>query len=163
MNQIYQSFLSNEFGTLQICGNQNSITAVKFVDTEVAVTAFENEITIQCKQELQEYFDGKRQVFSVPLQLQGTPFQNRVWETLTSINYGETITYLALAKRLGNVKSIRAAASANSKNPISIIVPCHRVIGSGGKLVGYAGGLWRKQKLLALEQETSGTYPAIFN
>lgn len=163
MNQLFNSYLYNELGTLQISGNQTSITAIKFTDNNTLADTLENEVTQQCKQELQEYFEGKRQIFSVPLQFYGTSFQNKVWETLMRINYGSTLSYLALAKRLGNVKSIRAAASANSKNPIAIIVPCHRVIGSGGKLVGYAGGLWRKQKLLELEQQISGSYRTIFS
>ena len=99
-----------------------------------------------------EYFDKRRRQFSIPLLLIGTEFQKLVWHHLLQIQYGETKTYLELAKQLNNEKAIRAVAAANGANAISIIVPCHRIIGSNGKLVGYAGGLKTKRKLLLLEQ-----------
>jgi len=103
-----------------------------------------------CRQ-LDEYFSGRRRVFDLPLDLQGTEFQKRVWQELAMIPFGKTIPYKELAIRLGDVKRIRAAAAANGANPVSIIIPCHRVIGSDGSLTGYAGGLWRKQWLLDFE------------
>ncbi len=101
--------------------------------------------------QLREYFKGKRKTFDLPLEIIGTDFQKRVWKELLLIPYGETISYKELALKLGNLKTIRAAARANGANPLPIIIPCHRVIGSDGKLVGYGGGLEVKEKLLQLE------------
>jgi len=101
--------------------------------------------------QLKEYFDGKRREFSLLLDMIGTDFQKRVWNELLKISYGETISYKQLALNLGDIKSIRAAATANGANPLPIVIPCHRVIGSDGNLVGYGGGLDVKQKLLELE------------
>ena len=98
-------------------------------------------------QQLQEYFDGKRTDFDLPLQQEGSAFQQSVWAVLNDISYGKTVSYLQLSKRIGNAKAIRAVGITNGKNAISIIVPCHRVIGSNGSLTGYGGGLWRKQWL----------------
>ena len=106
--------------------------------------------------QLRTYFSGKLQTFGVPLVLLGTDFQVRVWQTLQSIPYGETISYLELAKRIGNAKAVRAVGLANGANPIPIIVPCHRVIGSNGSLTGFGGGLENKAKLLALESKQLG-------
>jgi len=100
---------------------------------------------------LREYFEGRRRSFEVPLDLRGTPFQLRVWELLQRIPFGETRTYLDLALALGDPKAVRAVGAANGQNPVPIIVPCHRVIGQDGQLVGYGGGLWRKEWLLAHE------------
>lgn len=101
--------------------------------------------------QLREYFEHKRKVFDLPMEIIGTDFQKRVWKELLKIPYGETISYKELAIKLGNLKTIRAAARANGANPLPIIIPCHRVIGSNGKLVGYGGGLDVKEKLLELE------------
>ena len=101
--------------------------------------------------QLQEYFEGKRQNFTLELNPQGTDFQKRVWQALLEIPYGKTVSYLELSKTLGDVKAIRAVAAANGKNPLWIVVPCHRVIGSDGSLTGYAGGLHRKKWLLEHE------------
>jgi methylated-DNA-[protein]-cysteine S-methyltransferase len=105
----------------------------------------------QAGSEMQEYFEGKRTVFTLPLAAEGTDFQRRVWELLRGIPYGETRTYAQLADAIGNRAAIRAVGLANGRNPISIVVPCHRVIGSDGGLTGYAGGLERKSFLLELE------------
>ncbi len=101
--------------------------------------------------QLKEYFAGTRKEFDVPLDLEGTDFQKRVWEELRKIPYGKTISYKSLSEKLGDVKAIRAVGKANGQNPIAIIIPCHRVIGANGSLVGYAGGLAIKEKLLHLE------------
>jgi methylated-DNA-[protein]-cysteine S-methyltransferase len=101
--------------------------------------------------QLNEYFDGLRKTFTFTLNPKGTDFQQKVWQALLEIPYGKTMSYLELSKKLGDVKAIRAVAAANGKNPIWIVVPCHRVIGSDGSLTGYAGGLWRKQWLLEHE------------
>mgnify|MGYP006163862607 FL=1 len=116
---------------------------------------FEEKLTpllIETQKQLQAYFDKKRTTFDLPLLLVGTDFQQTVWKTLQQIDYGKTQTYLGLSKQLNNPKAIRAVASANGANAISIIIPCHRIIGSNQELVGYAGGLSAKRKLLALEQ-----------
>jgi methylated-DNA-[protein]-cysteine S-methyltransferase len=103
--------------------------------------------------QLREYFAGERREFDLPLDMRGTAFQQSVWEALLAIPYGETTTYGQLAKRLGDVNAVRAVGAANGRNPVSIVVPCHRVIGSTGKLTGFAGGLDTKAYLLRLEQE----------
>jgi methylated-DNA-[protein]-cysteine S-methyltransferase len=110
-------------------------------------------------QQLAEYFAGERQQFDVPLKLAGTPFQQRVWQELVRIPFGTTITYAQLAERVGKPTASRAVGNANGRNPISIIVPCHRVIGTNGKLTGYAGGVDKKQWLLAWERFAMGTEP----
>ncbi|HEX2946997.1 MAG TPA: methylated-DNA--[protein]-cysteine S-methyltransferase [Clostridia bacterium] len=102
--------------------------------------------------ELNEFLAGKRKAFDLPLEPQGTPFQKAVWEALTGISYGETRTYRDIAEAVGNPKACRAVGMANNRNPIAILIPCHRVIGAGGKLVGYAGGLDIKKRLLELEK-----------
>lgn len=109
-------------------------------------------LTIQkAKQELDEYFSGKRKSFDVPLLMVGTDFQKRVWQALMSIPYGSTVSYMDVACRIGNPKSVRAVAQAIGSNPLSIFVPCHRVVGSDGSLTGYAGGIEAKRSLLQLE------------
>ncbi len=105
----------------------------------------------QTIEQLMEYFEGKRKIFDIPLELVGTDFQKSVWQELLKIPFGETATYLGLSQKLGNEKAIRAVAAANGANAISILVPCHRIIGTSGKLIGYAGGLPAKKKLLELE------------
>ena len=115
-----------------------------------------NEIATAILQ-FKEYFDGTRETFSIPLKPEGTDFQKRVWNELAKIPFGKTVSYQEVANRLGDPKVIRAAASANGKNPISIIIPCHRVIGSDGSLTGYAGGLHRKKWLLAHESPVKQT------
>ena len=119
----------------------------RFVEQSSSVPVIENTIS-----QLQEYFAGSRRDFTVSIRTVGTEFQNRVWDALCKIPYGETTTYLKLAKSIGNEKAVRAVASANGANAIGIIIPCHRVIGSDGSLVGFAGGLTAKRKLLKLEQ-----------
>ena len=101
--------------------------------------------------ELKAYFDGKLQKFSVPLDLRGTPFEISVWNELQNIKYGETKSYIDIARTIGNPSASRAVGRANGNNPVAIVVPCHRVIASNGTLHGYGGGLWRKEELLALE------------
>lgn len=112
----------------------------------------ETELINKTYKELDEYFRGKRKTFDIPLKIEGTEFQKKVWNALLEIPYGETRSYLEIAKRIGNPKASRAVGMANHNNKIIIIIPCHRVIGSNKKLVGYAGGLDVKEKLLKLEQ-----------
>lgn len=114
------------------------------------------------RMQLEQYFSGDLSTFNLPLGMRGTDFQQKVWAELCNIPFGKTISYLQLARQLGDEKSIRAAASANGRNPFAIIVPCHRVIGTDGSLTGYAGELWRKQWLLDHEAKVSGTYQKLF-
>jgi len=117
----------------------------KYVEQDTAILA-------KTRTQLGEYFNGERVIFDIPLWMVGTDFQKQVWHELMQIPYGKTCSYLELSKHIGNEKAVRAVASANGANAISIIIPCHRVMGSHGSLVGYAGGLDTKQKLLNLEQ-----------
>jgi len=119
-------------------------------DTAVEVEQ-PNAVLRQTCQELNEYFAGTRHEFSVPLLPEGTPFERRVWKALQDIPFGETQSYSVLTERLGDIKALRAVAAANGRNPLWILIPCHRVIGKHGELTGYAGGLWRKEWLLKHE------------
>lgn len=140
-------------GTLRISGSEAGVRAIQFLDEAPPALPAEllPAVLSACVQQLQEYFAGQRRSFEIPLDLRGTPFQRRVWELLQHIPFGETRTYLDLALALGDVKAVRAVGAANGQNPVPIIVPCHRVIGQDGQLVGYGGGLWRKEWLLAHE------------
>lgn len=150
-------------GIILLKAKNEVITVVAFQETEPATIVYNNSSLLQnAVQQLDEYFRGTRLYFNLPLAPSGTDFQQFVWKELLELSFGTTITYLQLAKRLGNVKSIRAAASANGKNPIAIIIPCHRVVGADGKLTGYAGGLHRKQWLLEHEARVYGK-PALFS
>ena len=149
-----------EIGELAICEENGKIVLVNVVKTkedieEMAKNSIQKETSLikNTKQQLDEYFAGKRKKFDIPIKLEGTDFQIKVWKELLKISYGETCSYLDIAKRIGNPKASRAVGMANNKNKIIIIVPCHRVIGSNKKLVGYACGLDVKEKLLELERE----------
>lgn len=146
-------FINSPIGTICIRASERGITDVFFVEQEPEDKLTKNQFIKKCKSELSEYFDGKRKLFDVPIDLYGTSFQKLVWYELLKIPFGNSISYLSLASRLGNKNKIRAAAKANAHNKISIIVPCHRVIGSNGHLIGYSGGLWRKKWLLEHEEK----------
>ncbi|MEW7289327.1 methylated-DNA--[protein]-cysteine S-methyltransferase [Aquimarina sp. 2304DJ70-9] len=146
---MQKAYLETPLGIATISGDENGITSVSV--TQESTNEPSKEIHPYLQEtitQLKEYFDGQRTVFDLKLNPSGTEFQKKVWEELLKIPFGKTATYLDMAKRLGDPKCIRAAASANGKNPLWIIVPCHRVIGSDGSLTGYAGGLWRKKWLL---------------
>jgi len=117
----------------------------------------DHPVLIETEKQLREYFAGQRQVFSVPLDFGGTEFQNQVWQALLSIPFGETRTYTEIARQIGKPAAVRAVGAANGRNPISIIAPCHRVLGSTGNLTGFAGGLQAKAHLLALEGAANAT------
>lgn len=121
------------------------------------IVTHETPLLLEGKRQLTEYFAGKRKEFDLPLNAEGTEFRKKVWQTLTKIPYGETITYGELARRVGNPRAARAVGGANHHNPISILIPCHRVVGADGSLTGYGGGLELKKALLALEQAPSTT------
>lgn len=148
---LYKSFMDSPCGVLQIEADEDSIIAIKF--TNQLLEDNTNSITDECKKQLQEYFDGKRTQFNLPLKYTiGTPFQQRVWDVLREIPYGETRSYKDVAISVGNELAVRAIGGANHNNPISIVIPCHRVIGKNNKLVGYGGGLENKERLLNLEK-----------
>lgn len=149
---MYTSYISSPVGILKLQCVEEGITSVIFWEGEVP-TSDNHYLLNQCQQQLEEYFAGQRKDFSLPLQLNGTTFQTRVWTALQNIPYGKRISYMDLAKTLGDVKAIRAVGTANGRNMIAIIIPCHRVIGSNSSLTGYAGGLWRKQWLLEHESK----------
>lgn len=151
------SYLQSPIGNIEIQADENNILAITFLDDTIngksnpKTEVVENEISLKAKQQLQDYFQKKCTSFNLPLHFSATEFQQKVWSKLQTIPFGKTISYTQLAIDLGDVKCIRAAASANGKNPFAIVVPCHRVIGKDGSLTGYAGGLWRKQWLLKHE------------
>lgn len=148
-------YLPSPIGTLRLEANQHGICCLAFCRTIVECPASSaSPLLIEAKKQLDEYFAGKRKIFSLPLSFQGTAFQIRVWEALQTIPYGETWYYGQLAEAVGNSKACRAVGMANNRNPLPILIPCHRVIGKNGSLTGYGGGLDIKEKLLALEQRT---------
>lgn len=157
---ITRYYRHTPLGDLEISASDTALYAISFVGAEkcpapnLAESAESNAIIDATIQQLQEYFEGKRQVFDLVLAPQGTDFQKRVWDTLLGVSFGKTCSYLEIARRLGDEKCIRAAASANGKNPLPIVIPCHRIIGSDGSLTGYAGDMWRKSWLLKHENPT---------
>ena len=145
-----ETIFDSPLGNIKITSANSSVTAIEFT-TDQETTEIPNPILALAKKELQEYFAHEREQFTFPVQMEGTEFQQKVWSEMQKIPFGRTLSYLQMAVNLGDVKNIRAAASANGKNPIAIVVPCHRVIGSNGDLVGYAGGLDKKKWLLQHE------------
>lgn len=138
-------------GPLLIETEHGQILKVSFTETEAGTKGFNRKLKATITVQLDEYFTGRRFKFDLPIYFKGTDFQKRVWDKLLTIPYGERLTYLDLALQLGDRNLIRAVGGANSRNPIAIIVPCHRVVGMNNKLVGYAGGIWRKKWLLQHE------------
>ena len=150
---IYYYFYETVIGYLTISADEQGITDVSFgKKNPVHAVCQETPVIKQAVSELQEYFEGRRREFTVPLHPQGTDFQLRVWQVLRTIPYGKTWSYKQVATAAGNPNASRAVGMANNRNPIAIIIPCHRVIGANGRLVGYAGGLDVKEKLLEIEQ-----------
>ena len=143
-------FINTPLGTAKIKGNEEGITLISILQEGEISKTIPLELKDAVKQ-LNEYFKGERVSFTFEMNPKGTDFQKKVWKALLDIPYGKTISYQELALKLGDVKAIRAVATANGKNPLWITVPCHRVIGSDGSLTGYAGGLWRKKWLLEHE------------
>ena len=137
-------------GLIEIGESDAGITSLYFVETQRGELTGSPIIT-SAVQQLDEYFAGQRTRFDLPLDLQGTDFQKQVWTQLLTVPYGRTVSYQFIADAIGNPKAVRAVGAANGQNPISVIVPCHRIIGSNGQLVGYGGGLWRKEWLLKHE------------
>lgn len=162
-------FYHSAVGIIQIKIFNNCVSELIYFDEEPAtanekikLAVSERDLQKKCFTQFDDYFSGKRKTFDLPIKQAGTAFQQKVWNELIKIPFGKTISYLQLAKRLGDVKSIRAAASANGRNKLNIIVPCHRVIGSDGTLVGYGGGLPRKKWLLDHEAKIENGVSLLF-
>ncbi|MEP7258112.1 MAG: methylated-DNA--[protein]-cysteine S-methyltransferase [Flavitalea sp.] len=166
--EVKTTYYRSPVGLLKISGTDACITAVVFADevTETMITANTAEpcpLLINCTEQLIGYFHGQRRIFELPVDPQGTAFQKKVWHELSNIPFGKTISYLELSRRIGDAKAIRAVGGANGKNPIAIIIPCHRVIGANKELVGYSGGLWRKKNLLELEKRIAYGVQTLFD
>ncbi|RKG32007.1 methylated-DNA--[protein]-cysteine S-methyltransferase [Acinetobacter guerrae] len=158
--QLSYLYMSSPVGQLKLVANEQALVAIlwdnenpKRVCLAELTEDLNHPILVKTKMQLIEYFSGQRSVFDIPLDFEGTDFQKKVWAALLTIPYGETRSYKYIAQYIGNEKAVRAVGAANGKNPISIIAPCHRVIGAGGALVGFAGGLDKKEILLKLEQQ----------
>ena len=154
------AYYKTPIGTARIIGDDDGISSITVVDGEQESSQKVPPCLQDCITQLDEYFAKKRKIFNLKLNPQGTDFQKNVWSHLRQISYGETRSYLEQSKILGDEKAIRAVASANGKNPIWIVIPCHRVVGSDGSLTGYSGGLWRKRWLL--EHENPPTQQSLF-
>jgi methylated-DNA-[protein]-cysteine S-methyltransferase len=159
MNYTYK-VIDSPVGKLKLVASADGLAAILWgrddptrVPLGPCVESSEHPLLVETEQQLREYFEGKRRTFSLALHFRGTVFQKRVWQALLTIPYGETRSYGQIAAQIGRASAARAVGAANGKNPISIIAPCHRVIGSDGKLTGFAGGLDIKERLLALEAE----------
>ena len=155
---MYYCYVDTPIGELLLAGTENALSLIGFPKGSMRRDPrpdwiFKEEPFENVRQQLSEYFDGKRREFDIPLSLEGTKFQLSVWHELREIPYGTTVSYGEVAKRIDNPKAVRAVGAANGRNPIPIIVPCHRVIGSHGDLTGFGGGLDTKEALLRLEAE----------
>ena len=149
---MYYGYYESPIGKIKIEVEDRSVIGVYFSDESSEENR--NELVDECKKQLEEYFNGKRKSFDLNIKfIKGTEFQLKVWNALKEIPYGEKVTYKYIAEKINNPKAVRAVGGANNKNPISIIIPCHRVIGVNGKMVGYAEGIDKKEFLLKLEKE----------
>lgn len=156
MDEMLTAYYQSPTGRIEIKGNDLGIASVSFINDDAPLTdEAEHAILNECKEQLHEYFGGQRKTFSVRLNPKGTEFQDRVWNTLLTIPFGKTASYLNVAEKVADRNATRAVGNANGCNPIAIIIPCHRVIGKNGNLTGYAGELWRKQWLLKHEAEVA--------
>lgn len=153
---MYKLDFSSPLGMVEVTSTEDTIVSVLFVEREEVIHEKTSEtpaVLKECYEQLIQYFKGERIAFTVPYEMDGTPFQKSVWTALMTIPFAETASYKDIAIIVGNEKAVRAVGTTNGKNPISIIVPCHRVIGANGKLTGYTGGLWRKEWLLEHEKK----------
>ncbi|SEC27848.1 methylated-DNA-[protein]-cysteine S-methyltransferase [Tenacibaculum sp. MAR_2009_124] len=164
MSDLKTAYCKTPLGITKIIGDDNGVQSVSLLNEDISIDELQSTSSPlpikNCIQQLHEYFEGTRKEFSVKLNPQGTEFQQKVWTALLDIPFGRTKSYLEQSKKLGDVKAIRAVASANGKNPVWILIPCHRVIGSDGSLTGYAGGIWRKKWLL--EHESGSKQQTLF-
>lgn len=166
MTTHYKAYYKSEIGLLEIIGTEESIKAISFIKDEEIDQSIDQaglpSIITACLAQFDAYFRGERQEFSLKLEPEGTEFQQAVWQQLIGVPYGQTVSYLDIARRVGNEKAVRAVGAANGQNPIVIVVPCHRIIGSNGQLTGYGGGLWRKAWLLNHEKHFTSPQLALF-
>lgn len=167
MAASFTTYYHSPLGLIKISGTESFIAEIQFIDTIQHPPTDHHkkplpQLAIHAIEELIQYFNGQRRVFDLLTHQEGTPFQQAVWNELKQIPFGRTISYMELARRIGDAKSIRAAAAANGKNHIAILIPCHRVIGSKNDLVGYAGGLWRKKWLLDHENKIANGVLTLF-
>lgn len=161
MTKVHKLDYESPIGVLEIIGTHETIHLILFSEENKKVNYLQPEtppVLIDCYNQLDEYFKGERFEFSLPYQFAGTDFQNKVWQALNKIPYAETGSYKDIAVFIGNEKAVRAVGSANGKNKLSIVIPCHRIIGSNGTLTGYAGGVWRKEWLLQHERSFKNTH-----
>jgi methylated-DNA-[protein]-cysteine S-methyltransferase len=156
MEYQFKLYTNSPIGYLEISGSEEFVQSILFKNGLPTGKSEHPLVLIECRTQLEEYFQGTRRSFDFPFELEGTEFQKKVWELLLRIPFGETRSYGEIARELGNIKLMRAVGMANGKNPLTIVVPCHRVIGSDNKLVGYGGGLERKDWLLKHEKKVSG-------
>lgn len=150
MTPLAYSYTQSPIGLIEVGATDAALVSLYFVET-IRQPAASSPILTAVIEQLAQYFAGTRTTFTLPLHFVGTAFQQRVWQQLLTVPYGKTVPYQAIANALGNPKAVRAVGAANGQNPISLIAPCHRIIGSNGALTGYGGGLWRKEWLLKHE------------
>lgn len=162
MSSYLSYYHTQDLGCLEIISSEKAIVAVNFCDTpEFGTPENKNDLIQECIDQLNEYFHGKRYKFLLPLQMEGSEFQQKVWLSLLDIPYGHTSSYQDIAKSIDNPHSCRAVGNANHQNKISIIVPCHRVVGKNGSMTGYGGGIWRKEWLIRHEKSHFQALPLI--
>lgn len=152
-NLIHKVFYKSPVGILEITGCNGEILSLGFVDKKENTFTQTPEYLLECYRQIDEYFKGTRTEFFLEISIQGTDFEKKVYNELLNIPYGQTVSYKDIARSIGNEKAVKAVGNANRKNKIAIIIPCHRVIGSNGKMVGYAEGIWRKEWLLKHEKK----------
>lgn len=166
MVEVYKAYYPSEIGLLEITGTEESVKSIYFIKDGDRDRHFDETepppVVAAGLVQLDEYFRGERQEFELELDPAGTDFQKAVWRQLAAIPYGQTVSYLDVARAIGNKKAIRAVGAANGQNPVVIAIPCHRVIGSKGQLTGYGGGLWRKAWLLNHEKRFSSPQMELF-
>jgi methylated-DNA-[protein]-cysteine S-methyltransferase len=151
----HRAFFRSPVGMIELIGTERGLTAIHFTSRKSARGPQSNPLLEEAVTQLDEYFRGERKTFSLRLHLRGTEFQKKVWRELLRVPYGQTSSYAEAAAALGRPRAARAVGQANHRNPIAIVIPCHRIIGGDGRLVGYGGGLWRKEWLLAHEKKHS--------
>lgn len=162
MENIFKTTVETPVGYLELTSDQNFLLSVSFAEMPGKLSDFQPAILKESIAQITEYFDGKRKEFDLKLQPAGTDFQLKVWEEVKKVTFGKTVSYLDIAIKTGSKNNTRAVGLANGKNPIPIIIPCHRIIGTNGKLTGYAGGLERKKWLLQHELQFSGREGFLF-
>ncbi len=166
MQELYYTYYESPVGLIKIGGTDIYIAELSFIDNKEQIKYGEpgvSDMIHYCTEQLIEFFAGRRKQFTIPIHQEGTAFQQSVWNELIQVPFGKTMSYLDVAKKMGDAKATRAVAAANGKNKISIIVPCHRIIGSDKSLIGYSGGMWRKKWLLQHEFRVTHGIQTLFN